>query len=154
MTDPHGVPGDDALPPVTGGPRRLRHGFLRRHWGKVVLGAVLVLPTGLFALWSVVALSYTYSSGERVGYVQKLSRKGWICKTWEGEMQMSNIPGSAPLLFTFSVRSDSLAQAIEAAAGNRVALGYEQHLGVPSRCFGDTEYFIVSVRNVDARPVP
>jgi hypothetical protein len=93
-------------------------------------------------------LGFSYSSGERVGYVQKLSHKGWLCKTWEGELQMVAIPGSAPTIFTFSVRADSLARVIESAAGKQVSLQYEQHVGVPSSCFGDTEYFVVGVRIV------
>jgi hypothetical protein len=61
---------------------------------------------------------------------------------------MSNVPGSAPLLFEFSVRSDSIAHAIQAAEGRRVALEYDQHVGVPTRCFGETEYFVKGVRIV------
>jgi len=125
-----------------------RPSFLRRHWGKLTVFTVVFLPLLIFTIWAGVTLSYSYSSGERVGFVQKLSRKGWLCKTWEGELQMSNIPGSAPILFQFSVRSDSLAHAIEAAAGSQVALRYDQHVGVPSQCFGETEYFVDSVRVV------
>lgn len=125
-----------------------RRSFLRRHWGKVAVASVILIPALVFTIWAGIALSFTYSSGERVGYVQKLSRKGWLCKTWEGELQMSNIPGSAPMLFYFSVRNDSLARAIEAIAGKRVALTYEQHVGVPTRCFGETEYFVTAVREV------
>ena len=127
---------------------RGRASFFRRHWGKLTFAAVVAVPVALFVIWSALSLAYSYSTGERVGFVQKLSRKGWICKTWEGELQMSNIPGSAPLLFQFSVRKDSLARAIEATAGKRVALQYEQHVGVPTSCFGDTEYFITGVRVV------
>ena len=125
-----------------------RRSFFRRHWGKLTLATVVLLPTLVFTIWSWIALSYSYSAGERVGYVQKLSRKGWLCKTWEGELQMSNVPGSAPILFQFSVRSDSLARAIEAIAGRQVAIHYEQHVGVPSDCFGETEYFVDAVREV------
>ena len=128
-----------------------RRGFLRRHWGKLTLAMLILGPLVVFASWAAITLSYTYSSGQRVGYVQKLSRKGWLCKTWEGELQMSNIPGSAPMLFEFTVRSDSLARVIESTEGRPVALLYEQHVGVPSRCFGETEYFIVGVREV-SRP--
>jgi hypothetical protein len=125
-----------------------RRSFLRRHWGKVTIAALVLVPALVFTIWAGVALSYSYSSGERVGYVQKLSRKGWLCKTWEGELQLSNIPGSAPILFQFSIRSDSLARAIEALAGRQVSLHYEQHPGVPSSCFGETEYFVTGVRDL------
>lgn len=125
-----------------------RHGVLRRHWGKLTLSALVLIPLAVFSAWVAITLAVTYSSGERVGWVQKLSRKGWLCKTWEGELQMSNIPGSAPIVFAFSVRSDSIARAIEAAEGRRVALRYEQHVGVPTRCFGETEYYVIGVREV------
>ena len=125
-----------------------RPGFMRRHWGKLTIISIILIPALIFTIWAGITLSYSYSTGERVGYVQKLSRKGWICKTWEGELQMSNIPGSAPLLFEFSVRSDSLAKAIEAISGRRVALSYEQHVGVPTNCFGETQYFVVGVREI------
>ena len=120
--------------------------FARRHWGKITLMLLLGVPTLVLVGWSYAALGYTYSSGNRVGFVQKFSRRGWVCKTWEGELQMSNIPGSAPQLFAFSVRSDSVASAIKGAAGKQVELVYDQHPGVPLDCFGDTEYFIVGVR--------
>lgn len=123
---------------------RLR--FVRRHWGKLTIAGLVFLPALIFTIWAGIALSYSYSTGSRVGYVQKLSRKGWLCKTWEGELQLSNIPGSAPILFQFSVRNDSIARAIEAFAGRQVMLEYEQHVGVPSTCFGETEYFVVGVR--------
>ena len=146
------VPNEPAPePPRTEGVEPGRS-FVRRHWGKLTLAALLIVPALIFTIWAAITLGYSYSTGERVGYVQKLSRKGWLCKTWEGELQMSNIPGSAPILFEFSVRSDSLAKVIESAAGRRVALSYEQHVGVPSRCFGETEYFIVGVREVSGSP--
>ena len=146
--DEMGVPPDAAPPPAREEVVEPRRGFLRRHWGKLTIFSVILLPALIFTIWAGVTLSFSYSSGERVGHVQKLSRKGWLCKSWEGELQMSNIPGSAPLLFEFSVRSDSIARAIEAASGRRVSLSYEQHIGVPSRCFGETEYFITGVREL------
>ena len=143
-------PGGDA--PLSEPPRvepvEPRRSFVRRHWGKLAVLGLLVLPALVFTIWAGITLSYSYSDGERVGYVQKLSRKGWLCKTWEGELQLSNIPGSAPILFQFSIRSDSLALAIQAMAGRQVAIHYEQHVGVPSDCFGETEYFVTAVRDV------
>ena len=125
-----------------------RRGFLRRHWGKSLIAAVILVPALVFTIWAGIALSFSYSDGNRVGFVQKLSRKGWLCKTWEGELQISNIPGSAPILFQFTVRSDSVARAIEALAGRQVQIHYQQHIGVPSSCFGETEYFVDAVRSV------
>ena len=123
-----------------------RRSFLRRHWGKALIAGVIVIPALVFTIWAGIALSWSYSEGNRVGYVQKLSRRGWLCKTWEGELQLSNIPGSAPVLFQFTVRSDSIAKVIEDAGGRQVQLYYKQHVGVPTDCFGDTEYFVDAVR--------
>lgn len=140
--------GDTPPPSARSEALKPRRSFVRRHWGKTAIAAVILLPALIFTIWAGITLAWSYSTGERIGYVQKLSKKGWLCKTWEGELQMSNIPGSAPMLFAFSVRSDSLARAIEASAGRRVALTYEQHVGVPSDCFGETEYFVTGVREV------
>ena len=93
-------------------------------------------------------MAYTYSSGDRVGYVQKFSQKGWLCKTYEGEIAMVNLPGQLANTFQFTVRSDSLAAVINKAQGQRVAIQYEQHKGVPTSCFGETEYFVNGVRVV------
>ena len=125
-----------------------RRSFVRRHWGKLAIAAVILLPALVFTIWSGIALSYSYSQGNRVGYVQKLSKRGWLCKTWEGELQLSNIPGSAPVLFQFTVRSDSIAKVIEDAGGKQLQLYYKQHVGLPTDCFGDTEYFVDAVRIV------
>lgn len=109
---------------------------------------LLIVPAALFAGYTWFTLHFTYSNGERAGYVQKISRKGWFCKTWEGELAVTNFPGTAPQLFVFSVPDESVAQKITQAAGQRVALVYEQHKGVPSACFGETEYWITGVRPI------
>ena len=111
----------------------------------IVLFALLLIPVVIIALWIWVSLGYTYSSGERAGYVQKISKKGWICKTWEGELAMANLPGSMPQIFAFTVRNDSIAKVIEQNAGKQVSLTYDQHRGVPTTCFGETEYFVTGV---------
>ena len=124
----------------------------RRRWvsrWKLFVIAVIVVPILVLALWTWGALAWAYADGERVGWVQKFSRKGWLCKTWEGELAMSNVPGSAPQLFLFSVRDDAIAQQINRAAGRRVALHYEQHKGIPTSCFGETDYFVTTVRVVE-----
>ena len=121
-----------------------------RHTHKILTLAVIVLlvPVVIFSLWTWVALGYSYSRGERGGYVQKLSKKGWMCKTWEGELAMANLPGTLPEIFRFTVRSDSIASEINKNVGKRVSLTYEQHKGVPTSCFGETEYFVTAVRAV------
>lgn len=119
----------------------------KRHWGLILLGAFVVLPVATFALWTVVALHWSYSIGQRAGFVQKFSEKGWVCKTWEGELAMANpLPGAMPEKFQFSVRDDSVAHQIQRLMGSRVAITYEEHRGVPLRCFGETEYYVTNVR--------
>jgi hypothetical protein len=93
-------------------------------------------------------LGYTYASGERAGYVQKISKKGWLCKTWEGELAMANLPGTMPQIFSFTVRNDSIANVLEQTIGKQVSVTYEQHRGLPTSCFGETEYFISRVNRI------
>lgn len=119
-----------------------------RHWRLWLFLLLIVSPVCLFATWVWITLHFSYSNGERAGYVQKISKKGWLCKTWEGELAITNFPGTAPQIFTFSVRDDAVAEKIQHAAGQRVALSYEQHKGVPGSCFAETEYFITSVRPI------
>jgi hypothetical protein len=123
-------------------------GLITRHKLATTLIGVVVAPIIAIVLWTTIALSYSYSSGDRSGYLQKLSKRGWLCKTWEGELQLSAIPGSMPEKFVFSVRSDSLAEELNKLNGERVVLQYAQHKGVPTSCFGETEYFITGVRLV------
>jgi hypothetical protein len=122
----------------------------RRGCGKPVFILLLLalVAAGLLALYSWIALSYDYSEGERAGYVQKFSRKGWLCKTWEGELAMVNLPGAMPEVFRFSVREDSVARRLNETMGKRVTLHYEQHIGLPTSCFGETDYFVTDVRAV------
>ena len=130
----------------------------RRGCGKAVFFLVLLLLVviGIVVLYSWIALSYSYSEGERAGYVQKFSKKGWICKTWEGEIAMVNLPGTMPQIFNFSVRDDAVAEQINRTMGQRVTLHYEQHKGVPTSCFGETDYDVTQVRSLEgpgaARP--
>jgi hypothetical protein len=126
-------------------------GFIRRHWIPTVLSLMVVTPILIFILWAAITLNYSYSKGTRAGILQKVSKRGWLCKTWEGELQMTAIPGAAPEKFIFSARSDSIAAVLSQMSGQHVVLTYEQHKGVPGSCFGDTEYFITDVR---ASPTP
>lgn len=120
----------------------------KRHLIRNLVALLVLLPIALTAAYTWAALHYTYSSGERAGYVQKISKKGWLCKTWEGELAMTTLPGTAPQIFTFSVRDDATAREIMDASGQRVSLTYQQHKGIPTSCFGETEYFITGIRTV------
>jgi len=119
----------------------------KMRWLAWLIGFIAALA-GIFILYVWLALTWSFSEGERVGYVQKLSKRGWICKTWEGEMAMVTMPGAIPDKFVFSIRDDKVAERINQFAGKRVAVIYEQHKGVPTTCFAETEYFVVSVRTV------
>jgi hypothetical protein len=123
-------------------------GFVRNHKLATVLTIVVVVPIVAITVYTWSALHYTYSSGERAGFLQKVSKKGWICKTWEGEIQLSAIPGSMPEKFVFTVRSDSIAAVLNRLNGQRVVVDYEQHKGIPTSCFGETEYFVTGARAV------
>ena len=113
------------------------------------LVAVLVVLGLLFAAYTWFVLNWSYSEGERAGYVQKLSKKGWICKTWEGELALVTMPGTVGEKFYFSVRDDAVAQKINDALGKRVTLTYQEHIGVPTTCFAETRYFVSDVRNIE-----
>jgi len=116
------------------------------NWKVIAFLVLIVLPVCGFSAYTWITLHISFSNGERVGYVQKISRKGWVCKTWEGELAMVNMPGAVSQIFLFTVPDDAVARSIMDAAGKRVALSYEQHRGVPTKCFGETEFFITGVR--------
>ena len=123
----------DSAPPTK---RRLR-------W-PVLLG-LLIIPLVLFTLYVGLAFSWSYSDGERAGVLQKFSRRGWVCKTYEGELAMSIVPGVTPTIWDFSVRDDAVVPRLNAAMGKRVTLHYTEHRGIPTTCFGHTAYFVDSV---------
>jgi hypothetical protein len=116
---------------------------------KLIIAGVLIVPLIVFALYTWGALTWSYAEGERAGYVQKFSKKGWLCKTWEGELAMVSIPGTLSEKFYFTVRHDSIAARINQSMGKRVTLKYKQHIGIPTSCFGETEYFVADVKVVE-----
>ncbi len=118
----------------------------------LLVSAFFVILLLLLAGYIWLALHWSYSKGERAGYLQKLSNKGWICKTWEGELSLVSLPGATPEKFLFTVRDDAVAARLNQLAGQRVALVYEQHKGLPTSCFGSTEYFITDV--IEVKPEP
>jgi hypothetical protein len=109
----------------------------------------IAVAIGLVAAWTWLALTFDYSDGERAGFVQKFSRKGWVCKTWEGELALVNLPGAMPEIFHFTVRDPTVAKTIQDSVGRRVTLTYEQHIGVPTSCFGDTQYFVIGMKVIE-----
>jgi hypothetical protein len=117
----------------------------------------LVLPllvlAALLTLYFWAALKWSYSSGERAGWVQKLSNKGWVCKTWEGELALVSLPGSIPEKFAFTIHDEAVAEQVTKAMGKRVALHYEEKVGLPGSCFGETRYFVSGLTISDEIPI-
>lgn len=107
----------------------------------------------LIALYLWAALSWSFSSGERAGWVQKLSHKGWVCKTWEGELALVSLPGTTPEKFLFTIRDDTVAAQVTKVMGKRVSLHYEEKVGLPGSCFGDTRYYVTGVTASDDIPL-
>lgn len=115
---------------------------------KILIGILIALALGVSGyLWLVT--TWAFSSGERVGYIQKFSNKGWVCKTWEGEMVLQAPPGAMAEKFFFTTRDENVASKINQALGKKIALSYAQHKGIPTSCLGDTEYFAVSIKVVE-----
>jgi hypothetical protein len=110
------------------------------------LGGVVALLVVVIGAYTFFTLTWAYSRGERAGYVQKFSQRGWLCKTWEGELAMVNVPGALQERFEFTVRDDVVAQHLLGSMGKRVTVTYDQHKGVPTSCFGETEYFVTAVK--------
>jgi hypothetical protein len=115
----------------------------RRLW--LILLAALVIPFVLFSLYVGLMLVWSYSDGDRAGVLQKFSRKGWFCKTYEGELAMTTAPGVAPVIWAFSARDPKVVPQLRAAIGKRIVIHYEEHRGVPTSCFGQTPYYVDNV---------
>jgi hypothetical protein len=118
-------------------------------WLAWLFGFLLIVAL-LFAGYTWIVLTWSYSKGERAGYVQKFSHKGWICKTWEGELAMVTMPGTVSDKFLFSVRDDTVAAKINETMGRRVALVYEEHRFVQTSCFGENDHFVTGIKPVEA----
>jgi hypothetical protein len=110
---------------------------------------VLLAALALAALYFAVVINWSYSIGERAGWIQKFSKKGWLCKTWEGEIALVSMPGAIPEKFPFTVVDDEVADRINKSMGRRVTLHYEQKVGLPGSCFGETRYYVTRVLAVD-----
>jgi hypothetical protein len=118
-----------------------------------IIASVIVIAAALFALYIWTVLNWSYSEGERAGYLQKLSKKGWLCKTWEGEILLSSMPGAIPERFAFTVRDETVVRQLQSAMGQRVQLSYSQHVGIPTSCFGETSYFVDKAAVGGSNPV-
>ena len=121
-----------APPPVS---MRSRRSFKRYLWGALVAAGLLVALYTAFMLW------FSYSEGERAGVLQKFSKRGWICKTYEGELALYVVGGIAPQIWHFSVLDAAVAEQLHRNVGQQVRIHYEEHRGLPTNCFGETDYF-------------
>jgi hypothetical protein len=128
--------------------RPSRRSFMSYIWGSLLGAILLVVLYTMFLLW------WSYSEGERAGVLQKFSKRGWICKTYEGELAMYVVGGVAPQIWHFSVRDDAIAEQLHAAVGQQVRLHYSEHRGLPTTCFGETDYFVERLEIVDAPRPP
>jgi hypothetical protein len=126
--------------PVTHVPRRQRGGVVL--WLLTALAVLVLLGAGYVLL----VLNWSYSEGERSGVLQKFSKKGWLIKTWEGELAMTTVPGVAPVIWNFTVRDDAAAQQVSASLGRSVVVHYTEHRGLPGTLFGETQHFVDGVR--------
>lgn len=126
-------------------------GVKRRHFGRltIIIVAILIL---LPVLWTWFSLSWAYSEGERAGVLQKFSKKGWFCKTYEGELAQYVVGGVAPQIWHFSTRDEELAKVLSQAVGEQIRLHYTEHRFVPTNCFAETPYFAQSFQKID-RPL-
>ena len=119
----------------------------RRRW-PVVIATLLIVPLLLFAIYTFFVATWSYSEGDRAGTLQKFSRKGWICKTYEGELALYIVGGVAPQIWHFTVRDESIVRQMSDAVGRKVQVHYSEHRGVPTSCFGDTPYWVDQVKVV------
>ena len=114
-------------------------------WQRTVERFLIMFMIGIILVavaYTIFVLTWSFSDGDRVGYLQKFSRKGWLCKTYEGELAMTTVPGLAPVLWNFTVRDDAVAAQLNTVLGRRVVLHYKEHRGIPTDCFGETGYFV------------
>ena len=116
----------------------------------IILGIAIAVLLGAYVAF---VLNWSYSSGERAGWVQKFSHKGWICKTWEGELALVSLPGTTVEKFYFTVHDDAVAEKISRAMGKRVSLHYDEKVGLPTTCFGDTRYFVRALTDTPDIPL-
>jgi hypothetical protein len=119
---------------------------------KIVIG-LLVLVAALAGGYFFIAWNWSFSVGERAGWVQKLSKKGWVCKTWEGELALVSMPGAMSEKFFFTIHDDAVAEKLNKMMGKRVSLHYEEKVGLPTSCFGETRHFVTHVTLTDEIPL-
>ena len=102
------------------------------------------------SLWIYWKYSFTYSEGYRAGLLQKISYKGNIFKTYEGEMILSSIQSNTNVAiasekFFFSVAEKAVALDLEKVQGQSVIVHYVEKNGtLPWK--GESAYFVDSLK--------
>ena len=125
--------------------------------GRWIMGLLLLLVIGA-GLWTWLTLAWAYAEGERAGVLQKFVRRGWVCKTHEGEIALYYGGGQymgasiSPQLWDFSVRDPAVAANLNKAVGHRVQLHYTEHPGIPTACFAETRFLVDKVTITDNEP--
>jgi hypothetical protein len=122
----------------------------RSRFGRILLWLSLIVVVGIGA-WTAFSLSWAYSEGDRAGVLQKFSKKGWLCKTYEGELALYIVGGVAPQIWQFSTRDEDLAKKLSGSVGKNIQLHYTEHRGVPTQCFAETPYFARSFQVAENR---
>jgi hypothetical protein len=119
---------------------------------KLVLWGIALAPVLLFVLYTVFTMTFAYSEGYRAGVLLKFSRKGWVCKTYEGELAQFVVAGVSPSIFEFSVRRGDVALQLDSLIGQKVRLHYREHRGVPTTCFAMTNHWVDSASVIEGGP--
>jgi hypothetical protein len=131
------------------------HGNRHRNVGAAkLLFIIAIVLVALPVAWTFLTLNWSYSDGERAGVLQKFSRKGWICKTYEGELAQYIVSGVSPQIWSFTVRDEKVVQQMNALVGAKVQLHYTEHRGIPGNCFGDTGYYVEAITKLDSQVIP
>jgi len=121
-------------------------------WGRILGVTILVLTLG-FGGYFFYNYGAVYSDGYRDGTLIKFSRKGYIFKTYEGELNQGGIANSAPgtalanQIWHFSVKDKAVAEKLNLLGGKIVRLHYKEYL---KNFFweGDTKYLVDGVEEV------
>ncbi|HHM21630.1 MAG TPA: hypothetical protein ENJ20_06360 [Bacteroidetes bacterium] len=109
-----------------------------------VAGLITIGIIGFF-LWA----NYTYSEGTRSGNLIKISKKGYIFKTYEGQLKLGGIDlqneeEGLSDTWSFSVKNINIVRQLEKLQGEKVILRYKEiNKAMPWQ--GDTNYFVTDV---------
>ena len=112
-----------------------------RKW--IIILIVVLVVINVIVLF---IFNFTYSEGNRAGVLMKFSKKGYVFKTYEGELNIGgvgNVSGTAQMnqVWLFSVRNQATADSLMTMEGKKVSLHYRQVLK-NMWWDGETSYFV------------